>query len=168
MNKARKFRVLSFALLIFWCVVIFAFSAQNAEKSSDTSSGIVIKIVETLYPDFEDFSTEKQESITNTLTFAVRKTAHFSEYFVLGLSAFASALTFSRYKPFTRSFGAVVFCLLYSVTDEIHQYFVPGRACRLFDMFVDTCGSLTAVVLLSLIVLKNKKIRSKLGDIINA
>ena len=30
---------------------------------------------------------------------------------------------------------------LYAVTDEIHQYFVPGRACRLLDVTVDTCGA---------------------------
>lgn len=165
MNKTQIFRISSFVLLIFWCVLIFLFSAQNAEKSSNTSSGIVIKIVETLYPEFENFSTEKQESITNTLTFAVRKTAHFSEYFVLGALAFTVVVTFTRYKLFVRNLCAVLFCALYSISDEIHQYFVPGRACRLFDMFVDVSGSFIAVMLLTVIVLKNKKIRGKLGDI---
>lgn len=165
MNKTQIFRISSFVLLIFWCVLIFLFSAQNAEKSSNTSSGIVIKIVETLYPEFENFSTEKQESITNTLTFAVRKTAHFSEYFVLGALAFNVVVTFARYKLFVRNLCAVLFCALYSVSDEIHQYFVPGRACRLFDMFVDFSGSFIAVMLLTVIVLKSKKIRGKLGDI---
>lgn len=165
MNKTQIFRISSFVLLIFWCVLIFLFSAQNAEKSSNTSSGIVIKIVETLYPEFENFSTEKQESITNTLTFAVRKTAHFSEYFVLGALAFTVVVTFTRYKLFVRNLCAVLFCALYSISDEIHQYFVPGRACRLFDMFVDVSGSFIAVMLLTVIVLKSKKIRGKLGDI---
>lgn len=165
MNKTQIFRISSFVLLIFWCVLIFLFSAQNAKKSSDTSSGIVIKIVETLYPKFENFSTEKQESITNTLTFVVRKTAHFSEYFVLGVLAFTVVVTFARYKLFVRNLCAVLFCALYSISDEIHQYFVPGRACRLFDMFVDVSGSFIAVMLLTVIVLKSKKIRGKLGDI---
>lgn len=165
MNKTQIFRISSFVLLIFWCVLIFLFSAQNAEKSSNTSSGIVIKIVETLYPEFENFSTEKQESITNTLTFVVRKTAHFSEYFVLGALAFTVVVTFTRHKLFVRNLCAVLFCALYSVSDEIHQYFVPGRACRLFDMFVDVSGSFIAVMLLTVIVLKSKKIRGKLGDI---
>lgn len=165
MKKAQIFKISALVLLLCWCVVIFLFSAQNAEKSSDTSSGIVIKIVKTLYPEFENFSTEKQESITNTLTFAVRKTAHFSEYFVLGALTFVAAVTFYKYKFLIRSLVAFVFCILYSISDEVHQYFVPGRACRMFDIFVDSCGSLTAIILLSVIVLKSKKIRSKLGDI---
>lgn len=165
MKKAQIFKISAFVLLLCWCVVIFLFSAQNAEKSSDTSSGIVIKIVKTLYPKFENFSTEKQESITNTLTFAVRKMAHFSEYFVLGALTFAAAVTFYKYKFLIRSLVAFVFCVLYSISDEVHQYFVPGRACRMFDIFVDSCGSLIAIILLSVIVLKSKKIRSKLGDI---
>lgn len=165
MSKIQKFRLFTVFLLVVWCAIIFLFSAQNAEKSSDTSSGIVIKIVETLYPEFENFSTEKQESITNTLTFAVRKTAHFSEYFVLGALAFTVTLTFTRHKLFVRNLCAVLFCALYSVSDEIHQYFVPGRACRLFDMFVDVSGSLTAIIILTVIVVKSKKIRGKLGDI---
>jgi VanZ family protein len=35
----------------------------------------------------------------------------------------------------------VLICFLYAVSDEIHQSFVPGRACRLFDIFIDTSGS---------------------------
>ena len=35
---------------------------------------------------------------------------------------------------------------VYAVSDEIHQYFVPGRACMLRDMLLDTCGSLAGIV----------------------
>lgn len=35
----------------------------------------------------------------------------------------------------------IVICFLYAVSDEIHQYFVPGRACRLFDVLIDISGS---------------------------
>ena len=35
----------------------------------------------------------------------------------------------------------IAICFLYAVSDEIHQYFVPGRACRLFDVLIDTSGS---------------------------
>lgn len=39
------------------------------------------------------------------------------------------------------SFITVIICFLYALSDEIHQYFVPGRACRVFDVIVDTSGS---------------------------
>ncbi len=35
----------------------------------------------------------------------------------------------------------VLICFLYAVSDEIHQYFVPGRACRMLDVIIDTSGS---------------------------
>ena len=39
------------------------------------------------------------------------------------------------------------------MSDEIHQYFVPGRACRLFDVGVDVFGALTGTLVLALIIL---------------
>lgn len=36
---------------------------------------------------------------------------------------------------------AEVFCALYACSDEFHQYFVPGRSCKLFDVCVDSTGA---------------------------
>ena len=36
--------------------------------------------------------------------------------------------------------------MLYSISDEIHQIFVPGRSCELLDVFIDTCGSLIGII----------------------
>ena len=47
---------------------------------------------------------------------------------------------------------------LYSVTDEVHQYFVPGRSCELRDMGIDSCGVL-AGVLIVMLVLRHKERR---------
>ena len=45
---------------------------------------------------------------------------------------------------------AIVACILYATTDEIHQCFVPGRACKALDVLIDSLGSCTGVFLLSL------------------
>jgi VanZ family protein len=37
----------------------------------------------------------------------------------------------------------VVFGLLYGISDEFHQSFVPNRTAGAFDVFIDTIGSLT-------------------------
>lgn len=50
----------------------------------------------------------------------------------------------------------VPFCILYAVTDEIHQYFVPGRSCRLFDVGVDSLGILFGALLFLLTVQTQK------------
>ena len=35
----------------------------------------------------------------------------------------------------------------YAITDEIHQYFVPGRSCQLLDMIIDTTGVVTGIII---------------------
>lgn len=37
---------------------------------------------------------------------------------------------------------AALYCIVYGATDEIHQYFVPGRSCDIFDWIADTTGTL--------------------------
>ena len=147
-------------LLVIWAAVIFAMSAQPAKESSQLSGGIVKKVISAVCSDFENLSAERQTRITSTVTLIVRKTAHFLEYFILGLLAFVTANTFRRYKFFVRTLSAADFCMLYAVSDEIHQYFVPGRACRFGDICIDTAGSILAIVLLAWIVIIKKKRKS--------
>lgn len=42
---------------------------------------------------------------------------------------------------------AIACASLYGITDELHQYFVPGRACDPADWLVDTCGAALGAVL---------------------
>lgn len=38
---------------------------------------------------------------------------------------------------------AVVFTVIYGISDEFHQVFVPGRSASAFDVLIDTLGGLT-------------------------
>jgi VanZ family protein len=40
--------------------------------------------------------------------------------------------------------GSAIFCLLYGITDELHQYFVPGRSPEIGDLLADTAGGFVA------------------------
>ncbi|MFH1055079.1 MAG: VanZ family protein [Candidatus Altiarchaeota archaeon] len=61
---------------------------------------------------------------------------HLLEYIVLG---FLILPYFSHWRnPFSIT---VLFALLYGVSDEFHQLFVPGRFCTIDDVLVDTLGS---------------------------
>jgi VanZ family protein len=42
--------------------------------------------------------------------------------------------------------AAVVGAVLYGVTDEFHQSFVPGRNASVFDLVVNACGATIAVI----------------------
>ena len=45
---------------------------------------------------------------------------------------------------------AMAICLVYGLSDEIHQLFVPGRAFELSDLAMDGLGSLIGIGLASL------------------
>ena len=43
--------------------------------------------------------------------------------------------------------AAVAVASMYGVTDELHQYFVPGRSCDVLDWVADTSGAAIGVTL---------------------
>lgn len=156
MTKTIKLRIVYFILLLAWTILIFVFSSQNAEKSSNTSGAVVEVVIEKMYPQYKTLTKSEQTDITHTVTFFVRKTAHFLEYFILGVLSFLVTYTFDKYRFIYRVITAFLFCVVYSVSDEIHQYFVPGRACRIGDIFIDSIGSFFAVFILLIVILKSK------------
>lgn len=149
MKRIIKIRIIAFSLLLLWMSVIFIMSAQPADKSSQVSGGIVSKLIATLFNKFETLSVEEQASITNLLTTIVRKTAHFLEYLILGLLTYFSLSTLQSYKY--KKITCMIFCVIYAISDEIHQYFVPGRACRIKDVIIDATGVAASLILMSII-----------------
>lgn len=51
-----------------------------------------------------------------------------------------------------------IFSVLYGVSDELHQYFVPNRLCDLYDVLADAAGAAAGL----LIVILNDKRKIKL------
>lgn len=130
--------VIKFILLISWMTLIFCFSNQNADQSSGMSDGFIYRVSKVVLG-------EKYEKITNsktydTVVFVVRKSAHIFVYFVLSLIAFSFFYEFYNLDKKIIIF-TIIFCFLYSITDEIHQYFIPGRSCEIRDILIDTISS---------------------------
>lgn len=78
----------------------------------------------------------------------VDKAAHAAAYAVLGAS-FLYGL-----KPLVRSsnrhlvaLAVILFCLLYGISDELHQSFIPGRSVSAWDVAADVFGGALTVVL---------------------
>lgn len=86
-------------------------------------------------------------------TILVRKTAHFTEYFVLGLflSLFWKRTKIICNRIFFRGFLSWLIGTVYAVSDEVHQYFVPGRSCEVRDICIDSAGVLVGVLIVFLI-----------------
>lgn len=139
-----KFRIFCGIMTVAVMVCIFIFSCENADNSSDTSGRFVKFIIRIFYEDYDEMAVSEQERIWDSISHIIRKTAHFTIFAALGFLAF---LTSGQKKLLCKGTAAVlVFCGLYAVSDEIHQYFVPGRACMVRDILLDTCGSLTGIV----------------------
>ena len=109
-------------------LLIFGHSAMPASVSS-AESGAVVGVLTKLFGLTE---------IPPGLTSLVRKTAHFGIFLLLGLCV----------RPNMRKgWHAALFCAAYAVTDEIHQYFVPGRSCEFRDVCIDSAGALAGILL---------------------
>jgi VanZ family protein len=81
--------------------------------------------------------------------FLVRKLAHCTEYGMFGLFLYHS-FTFRQPERWnTRSaVSAVIVAGLFSLTDEYHQSFVPGRTGSIKDCGIDTFGAILGMLLL--------------------
>lgn len=128
-------------------VLIFSLSAETATESSATSGETLKMLLKLFYPKFSSLTSAESEAIIYSLQFAVRKTAHFSLYFILGLLAFLSTVSYFSLPLAARTLISAGICLLYAVSDEIHQHFVPGRSCELRDVAIDFCGSALALLI---------------------
>jgi VanZ family protein len=148
----NKKLILPWLFTIMWMVIIFLFSSQNAPESTQLSTVFtqnVIKFFASLMG--IDLKWERIYYLSTQFDMLVRKSGHMFVYLILGLfvtNAFSYTIK-NKSKLFNYS---LLFCVLYSISDEIHQIFVPGRACRIFDILVDSIGILFGV----LIIIKKK------------
>lgn len=143
-------------LIITWMFIIFMFSNQPANESSKLSDGFISTTIGNLYKIFDkNVTEEKLTQIKEKYTTPVRKTAHFSIYLVLGI---LTTLLIKEYNIENKKqiLFAVLICLLYATSDEIHQLFVPGRSGEIKDILIDTAGSSLGVSITNKIIKREK------------
>ena len=146
------------AALIFW------FSAQKGARSQAMSDPLTLHVARMLRPDFMTLSRRARRSYLEMLSNVVRKNAHFCEYMLLGFNVMG-ALRF--YFPKLTDGGcrlrAVGIATLYAATDELHQLFVSERSAQVMDVLIDSAGSLTGTLVLTLcmaILLRLQQLRA--------
>ncbi len=154
----KALRIISLILLIAWMIFIFSLSAQNAETSTQTSGGVISSIVRIFYPDFDKLSSEEQTEFIAPYQGFVRKTAHFTAYAILGVFSFFTYISYKKIPLKIRFSSSLITCLAYSISDEIHQLFIPGRSGEIRDICIDFCGSLLSITILT-IISKSRKFK---------
>lgn len=136
-------------------LLIYILSAQEGSVS-DVTSGQVVNLLPSFVSDFfsQYFNLDELHAYL-LIDSIIRTGAHFSEYALLGALSF---LHFSRYIDRYKYIISFIFASLYSITDEIHQYFVPGRTCQLEDIITDSVGALCGLLFCFLLTLIVRKI----------
>lgn len=142
-------------MLLLWMFLIFSFSNQNVTSSISMSDKVASKIIDVVvkFNGKEISSIEKAKMVKNTRV-VVRKTAHFTEYFILGILVFK---IFEMYGVKRTLVYAIIFCFLYACSDEFHQLFSDGRSAKVLDVLIDTSGSVLSIGCLQ--SMKKRKLR---------
>ena len=157
-------RVLFPILSVIVMLLIFLFSAQQGNESQALSDGIMYRLLELLEGTIPS-------GVISFLQLYFRKAAHFFLYMLLGIfvgnSFFSWLVPESEYdirvtpdprvdvvKVSARSawIYSLIVCIIYAITDEWHQTFVPGRSGEISDVLLDSASSLIGLLLLLIFV----------------
>ncbi|SDJ24525.1 VanZ family protein [Salimicrobium halophilum] len=110
-------------LAIGWMATIFYLSHQPGEESGELSS--IVAAVFSVIPLPED-----------QLHYLVRKGAHVFAYFLLAILFYSAS---------RKWYVALVISVIYAMSDEFHQKFIPGRSGQISDVGIDSLGVILGV-----------------------
>ena len=118
MDKKHVASLISWAGVFLWMAVIFIMSSLPGED----------------IPDF---------NIPN-----LDKAVHFFEFFILAILLLRAFLkSYYGVSPVKMVVLAAAIAFIYALSDEFHQYFVPGRNADILDFIVDILGSSIGIAL---------------------
>ncbi len=142
-SKKAKAAGLVFILLTALTILfIFSRSLHNAQTSALESGSIV----NFLGVSFTEIGMTQEQA-----DFFVRKTAHFSEFFIMGTFLTLAVQKNSRKTLIKNLFFILFFLLAVPVCDETLQYLSPGRSPEVKDVLLDFSGALCGFLLVFLI-----------------
>lgn len=127
-------------LVILWTALIFYLSHQPATKSNGLSKGATEIIVETVEKVAPKIDINKR-----SFNHIIRKNAHFLAYLILGILV-ANGLRSKGVIGYKAIGFALLICVLYAISDEIHQLFVPGRGGQIRDVIIDSAGAIVGIL----------------------
>ena len=114
-------------------IIIFIFSHDSGSTSTIKSN----ILVDRFYNIF-NFNINRR-----LLTKIIRKSAHISLYALLGFSVSNYLIDFNK-KIYINS---ILFILIYSISDEVHQLFIPNRSGSIIDILIDLIGGIIGIIL---------------------
>jgi VanZ family protein len=120
-------------MVVIWAGLIFYLSTSGFGVGF--SEWLLLQILNLLHATVSPHTFE-------VLHHLMRKAAHMTEYGIFCLLIYASFLDTEDFKwrP-GLALRSVIIAGLYSLTDEYHQSFVPGRTASIIDCGIDTAGA---------------------------
>ncbi len=83
------------------------------------------------------------------LNYIFRKVLHLTEYLILTLLVYGT-ITILLKRSSKKVFLTGTFCILYAVSDETHQIFIPNRNSSVYDVIIDSSGVLLGITIVYL------------------
>lgn len=163
-----KLKYISWIPAVVLMGIIFYFSSKPANDSNQGSLAIV-DVVMNMYEKITHVTYQQGErtELINLLNHFIRKLAHFCEYAILS-GAIGFHLSVLKKKGKWLFFIPSILAALYSVTDEFHQTFVPGRSGQIRDVLIDTSGAVAGALLFMLaFALFSKRRKKKAANQLN-
>ena len=142
---------LSFLPAILLMYMIFSFSSQTGDVSSDLSLRASAKIVRTADYVFDAGLEEWQiQEYAEKINFITRKLAHMTEYFALAIAVSFPLYVYGMH-GFLLMLVAGFLCVAFACGDEYHQSFVSGRSPAMRDVCIDSFGVFWGIILVRII-----------------
>ena len=138
-------------LTIAWMLLIFSFSHRPGPDSQHDSYEVGMMTGRVVIEDFEEWSFVDQLAFAMKVDHPIRKLAHFTEYFILA-TLLVGAVDNRNRKRSLRLLIPWAVAAFYAVTDEVHQFFIPGRNCNVGDVLIDSAGAFVGVLISVLVV----------------
>jgi len=124
---------------LVWAAVIFSMSTDVF--SAEHTANMFDPIVRWLHPSVTAYGLD-------LVNHAMRKMAHFSEYFVFGLFLYRGVRKGRSGWRWTWGLSAWFVAAVYASLDEVHQAFVASRTASPYDSLLDSIGALFAVIVI--------------------
>lgn len=141
---------------------IFYNSSLDGTKSSKMSESASEIVAEITVPSTSTEAEKKEEIVKKVekIHAPIREIAHVAEFAVFAFFVATFVCTFDI-NGFIRFIITIVFGCAYAASDELLQYFVPGRACEFKDMLLDFTGVVIAAVVVCLCAEAYRRIATK-------
>ena len=150
-NKLLFIRYLSWGLTALIMIILFNLSAQTRAQSASLSGSITKEVIKFFYKDIDSLPKEELASIMSAIHVFIRKAAHFTAYFFMGVFSLIAMHTYNCKRKIKVAVCLAV-GLAYAIFDELHQLFVPGRGPGVFDVALDFFGCASGALVVLLVI----------------